>query len=79
MTAAPIRALTDDRLPTTGFAGRSPVAPKPIRAADIAALRAANPPCDVDPPVPNGTAALAQPENTPPTPLAAAQPNAKSP
>jgi hypothetical protein len=51
----------------------------PQCAADLASLRAAEPPFDVDPPVPNGTAALARRENTPPMPPAAAPPIAKSP
>jgi hypothetical protein len=66
MTATPIHALIDDRSPTKSCAGRSPVAPKPIAAANLASLRAAEPPSDVDPPVPNATAALVQRENTPP-------------
>ncbi len=79
MTATPIRALIDDRSPTKSCAGRSPVAPNPIAAAKLASLRAAKPPSDVDPPVPNASAALSQRENTLPRPLAAARPIAKSP
>ncbi len=79
MTADPTCSLADGLPPTTGFAGASPFTPKPIRAANLAPLRAAEPPFDVDPPVPNATAALARRENTPPRPLAAARPIAKSP
>ncbi|HME83043.1 MAG TPA: hypothetical protein VKG91_00420 [Roseiarcus sp.] len=79
MTAAPIRNIPHRRPPTTAFAGAHPFAPKPIRAANLALLRAAEPPFDVDPPVPNTGAALARRENTPPRPLAAARPIAKSP
>jgi hypothetical protein len=46
MTATPIHALIDDRSPTKSCAGRSPVAPKPIAAANLASLRAAEPPSD---------------------------------
>ena len=79
MTADPTCPVADRRRPTTGFAGRLPVAPKPIRTADLASLRAAQPPFDAHPKVPNGTAALARRENTPPTPPPAVPPIAKSP
>ncbi len=79
MTAAPISALTDGRPPPTAFAGAYPFASKPSRAPDLASLRAAEPPFDVDPLVPNRTAALARRGKTPPAPPAAARPIAKSP
>jgi len=79
MTAVPTHSLTDDRPPTTGFAGASPFAPKPVRAAYLTSIRAAEPPFDVHPKLPNGPAALVRRENTPPTPPAAASPTAKSP
>ena len=79
MTAAPIRTLIDERSPTMSFVAASPLASKPISAARRASLRPANPRSDVDPPVPNRTAAPARCESTPPTPLAHARPTAKSP
>jgi len=65
--ASSTRAVTIDRLREL------------IAAGDSTALRAAKPPFDADPPVPDGAAAFARGENTPPTPLAAARPIAKSP
>ena len=79
MTTAPTRHLTDATLRTTILVGATPFAPKPITAANIAFLRVVEPPFDFDPPVPNGTAATARRENTPPTPLAAVRPVPKSP
>jgi hypothetical protein len=79
MTAAPTCPIADGRPPTTGFAGASPFTSKPMRMADLASLRAAEPPFDVEPPVPNAAAALARREITLPRLLAAARPIAKSP
>ncbi len=79
MTAAPTCPFAHGRPPTTGFAGASPFTPKPTRMADLASLRAAEPPFHVHSPVPNRAAALAGREITPPRLLAAARPIAKSP
>ncbi len=79
MTAAPIPILIDDRSPTTSFAGASAFTPNPASAANLASLRSPEPPFDVDPPVPSGTAAPVRHETPLPAPPATARPIAKSP
>jgi hypothetical protein len=79
MTAGPTCSLTDGLPLTTGFVGRFPFAPKSICAANFASFCSAKPLSRADPQVSAPTAALSQRENTPPTPLAAARPIAKSP
>jgi hypothetical protein len=79
MTTAPTRPFIDNHSPTTRFAGQFPAAPKPVDAANLAALHSDNPPSDVDPPVPNAAAALLRRETAPTKAPHAARPIAKSP
>ncbi len=79
MTAAPINALIDYCSPTKSCAGRSAVAPKPIVAANLASLRAAEPLGESGDRVRDWRVNVGWRENTPPRPLAAARPIAKSP
>jgi len=79
MTADPIRILIDDRPSTAGFAGASPLAPKPIPATDLASLRSAEPPFDINPPVSSPTAALVRRQSAPSKAPPGARPIAKSP
>jgi hypothetical protein len=79
MTAAPTCPFADGCTPTTGFTGASPFTPKPTAAANLASLRAGEPPFNANPPAADKPAALERRENMPPTPPAAAPPIAKSP
>jgi hypothetical protein len=78
MTAAPARAITDLCSPTT-FPGAVPFAPEPMAAANLTRLRAAKPPVDRGPPIPEPSVALPPPADASLQPSRAAPPSAKSP